>query len=188
MKGSLGVLILIYLCCLGAWLLVRMVLFEGARNPAIDRYLRLIPVYGKMRRSFALARFCATYEMQLQSGVNVMDSLASAAKSSQSAMVNETVKRAIPLIRGGAQVGPLLVGGAFTEEMVRTIQIGEETGDLDVELKRMAHSFQAEAMAQLDLLGAVFAKAIYFAVVGYAVYLIFKIYSGYLHEIDSIGI
>ncbi len=163
-----------------------MVQFEGARKPGVDRFLRMIPVYGKMRRSFALARFCATYEMQLASGVNIMDSLASAGRTSQSGLVREVVDRAIPLVRGGSQVGPLLMGDAFTPDLVRTIMVGEETGKLDEELKRMAHGFQADAMSQLDLLGGIIAKGIYFAIMAYAAFLIIRIALGYVHTLDQV--
>ena len=102
------------------------------------------------------------------------------------------VKKAIPLVRAGAQVGPILAAsGAFTEEMVRTLQVGEETGELDVELKRMAHTFQADAITQLGLLGGLFSKGIYFAIMGYAAFMIVRMYSGYMSDtakaIDSMG-
>lgn len=188
LKETFGTLIFIYLCCACLWMTASLVLFEGAHSPAVDRFLRWIPVYGKMRRSFALGRFCTTYGMQLLSGVNVMDSLASAGKTSQSALVNQAVKKALPQIRTGAQVGPLLAGSdAFTQEMVRTILVGEETGELDNELQRMAEDFRIEAMAQLNLLGALFAKGIYLMVVVYAGYSIVKGYGNYLNTVMSIG-
>ena len=187
LKGSVGVLLLIYAACIICWLIASIVLFEGARRPIVDRILRTIPVYGRMRRSFALARFCATYEMQLQSGVNVIDSLTSAARTSQSALIIEVVKKAIPQIRSGAQVGPLLAGSdAFTPDMVRSFLVGEETGSLDAELKRMADAFQADAMSKLDLLGGIAAKGVYFGVVIYVGYTFISMYLGYINMIESI--
>jgi type IV pilus assembly protein PilC len=140
-----------------------------------------------MRRAFALARFCTTYEMQLASGVNVIDSLASVGKTSQSALVNEVTQRALPQVRGGSQVGPLLAGSdAFTHDMVRSFMVGEETGSLDVELKRMAGEFQVTAMSKLDLLGGIFAKGVYFAVVIYAAYIIISFWLGYFNTLTNI--
>ncbi|MGB8355546.1 MAG: type II secretion system F family protein, partial [Chthoniobacteraceae bacterium] len=114
-KSTLGVLFLFYGCAIVIALAVSLVISEGARSTMVDQLLRMIPGFGKMRRAFALSRFCATYEMQLQSGVNVMDALTSAGNASQSAMVRQVVKKAVPLVRGGSQVGPLLSGSrAFT--------------------------------------------------------------------------
>lgn len=186
LKGSLGLLIVIYLCCFVVWMLASMVLFEGTRRTGVDRFLRMIPVYGKMRRSFALARFCSTYDMYLSSGVNVMDSLESAGRTSQSALVREVVNKAVPLVRAGAQVGPLLAGSdAFTPDMVRTVLVGEETGNLDEELKRMAGEFQAEGMSLLNLLGGIFAKGIYFMIIAYVAYRIISSYLNYFNGIDK---
>ena len=180
LKDSLGVLVLIYIYSFAIILLATFLLLEGARLAPVDRILRLIPGVGKMRRAFALARFCATYEMQLQSGVNVINSLQSAAQASQSGLVASAVAKAVPLVRGGAQVGPLLSGSAaFTNDMVRGIMIGEETGSLDAELKRMADSFHEEAMSRLDFLAAVLSRGIYLAVICFTGYRIVQGYMGY---------
>lgn len=187
-KSSAGVLVVIYLCCAVLGFVASMVLFEGARRTGVDRFLRMIPVYGRMRRAFALSRFCATYEMQLDSGVNVMDSLTAAARTSQSALVKEVIDRAVPQVRAGSQVGPLLAGTeAFTPDMVRTILVGEETGNLDEELKRMAHEFDADARWQLDLLGGIFSKGIYIMIMVYTGYIIISGYMGYFKVLDSLS-
>lgn len=188
LNATFGFLLLLYGCCFIVALLASILTHEGALQPFTDRLLRLIPGVGKMRRAFALARFCATYEMQLQSGVNVIDSLSSAGAASQSALVIAAVRKAVPQIRTGAQVGPLLSGSnAFTEAMIRAIRIGEETGELDRELKRLAEAFQQEAVTRLETLATVFSKLIYFAVVIYVGSQIVQGYAAYLHKIDSIG-
>jgi type IV pilus assembly protein PilC len=186
LKDSFGVLALVYIYGFAIVLLAGLLLFEGARLAPVDRLLRLVPGVGKMRRAFALSRFCATYEMQLQSGVNVINSLLSAAQASQSGLVSAAVAKAVPLVRGGAQVGPLLSGSpAFTADMVRGIMIGEETGSLDAELKRMSDSFQEEAMSRLDFLAGVLSRGLYLAVICFTGYRIVQGYAGYLHQADS---
>ena len=176
------------------WVSVTWLAKQGARNASVDAFLRRLPVIGKLRRAYALGRFCATYEMQLKAGVNVMDSLASAGKASQSGLVSAAVRQAIPHVRSGSQVGPLLKlhGGTFSEELLRAIQIGEETGTLDAELKRLATEFQADAVVRLDFLAGFLFKAIYLAV---GIYIGVRLAYGYLgyidaslHSMDSSGI
>jgi type II secretory pathway component PulF len=188
LKQTFGLLLPLYACCALAAFVTAFVMREGARLPTMDFFLRLIPGVGKMRRAFALSRFCMTYDMQLQSGVNVMDSLTTAGAASQSALVIAAVEKMLPQIRGGAQVGPLLTSSrAFTEEMVRGIKIGEESGELDRELKRLAGLFQQEAVNRLEMFAAVFSKLIYFAVVIYIGYQIIQGYSAYLKQVDAAG-
>jgi len=189
LKSTVGVLLLFYGCCIVVFLAVKLLVNEGARNAAIDRFLRMIPGAGKMRRAFALGRFCATYEMQLQSGVNVMDALTSAGNASQSALVMAVVRKAVPLVRGGSQVGPLLSGStAFTEAMVRGIKIGEETGALDQELKRLSDTFQEEAVSRLESMSGFITKGLYFLVMIYVGWRIIGFYTDYYHQIDSINL
>lgn len=188
LRSTVGVLLLFYGCCIIVGLATSLIISEGARSTMVDQLLRMIPGLGKMRRAFALSRFCATYEMQLQSGVNVMDALTSASNASQSALVRQAVKKAVPLVRGGSQVGPLLSGSrAFTEAMVRGIKIGEETGALDQELKRLADTFQQEALSRLELLSGIIAKFLYLMVMGYVAWQIFGFYSGYFKQVESFG-
>ena len=188
LKESFGFLALIYAGCIVVAFLTAFLMHEGTQSPLTDRFLRLIPSVGKMRRAFALSRFCMTYDMQLQSGVNVMDSLTTAGASSQSALVIAAVKKMLPQIRSGEQVGPLLsASNAFTEEMVRGIKIGEQSGELDRELKRLAELFQQEAVSRLEMCATFLSKMIYFTVVIYIGYQIVQGYSFYLKKVDSIG-
>jgi len=188
LKQTLGFLAVLWGVAIIIALLGSILTFEGARSAGVDGFLRLIPGIGKLRRAFALSRFCATYEMQLQSGVNVIDSLTSAGNASQSGMVIAAVRKALPQLRGGAQVGPLLSGSnAFTPDMVRAIRIGEETGELDAELKRLADFFQQDAVSRLEFLAAFSAKALYFIVVVYTGWQIVMGYYAYLQKVESFG-
>ena len=141
---------------------------SGARSAATDRLLRSIPLVGKIRRAFALSRFCTVYGLQLDAGVNIMDSLMMAGRASRSGLVRSAVASAIPEVRSGAQVGPLLAAsGAFPDDFVQTLIVGEETGGLDEELRRMAEDLRNEALGRLETLGDVLPKLIYAAIVVY---------------------
>lgn len=128
--------------------LVRM----ARTNVLSDALLRAVPVFGRIRRAFALGRFCATYEMQTQAGVNVMDGLSHAAAASQSALVLRAARKILPKIRMGEQVSPLLVKtGIFPQKMTRALRLGEETGKLDQELRRLTEEFQKEAFTRMEI-------------------------------------
>lgn len=159
----------------------------GATSPLMDALLRRVPLIGPLRRDFAVARFCATYEMQLGAGVNVMDGLAAAARASRSALIASAVKTALPEVRGGAQVGPLLaVSQAFPEPMIRSFCVGEETGRMGEELDRLAADYQRSAITRLDLLAEWLPKMIYLGVCAYIGYRIVAWYGGYLQQVQSL--
>ena len=138
----------------------------GAGSALMDRLVNTIPLLGKVRRSFALSRFCTVYGLQLDAGVNIMDALIAAGAASRSGSIRAAVDAALPEVRGGSQVGPLLaVSGALPMEIMQTIIVGEETGKLVEELKRLATELREEALAKLDTLADWLPKLMYVGIV-----------------------
>ncbi len=159
----------------------------GATSAALDRLLRAVPLFGKVRRAFAVARFCGTYQMQLDAGVNVMESLAAAGRSSRSGAIRSTVRRAVAEVRDGGQAGPLLaISGAFPEEVGQAICTGEETGSLDSELRRLAAEYQQEGLTRLDTLTEWVPRMVMLGIFIYVGYGIVSFYMGYLKQVDQI--
>lgn len=165
-------------------LLIPLLRDAGSRDPGIDGILRAIPLVGKIRRAFALSRFCSAYDMQLNAGVNVMDSLQAAARASRSGMVYAAVKGALPAVRSGERVGPLLAKyRAFPREMKQSLVVAEDTGSLDSELPRLAEEYQREGLIRLGTFSEWMPRLIYLGVVGF---LAWNIISGYMRYVDGV--
>ncbi|KAB2645568.1 MAG: hypothetical protein DVB27_09780 [Verrucomicrobia bacterium] len=187
LRETLGLLALLYGVVLVVALLVPLLRSAGSASASVDALLRLLPLVGGIRRALSTARFCATYEMQLDAGINVIDALQAAQRASQSGLIRATVTRAIPEVRAGAQVGGLLaVGGAFPEAMIRGFCVGEQTGELDAELKRLAAEYQADGLARLDALAEWLPRLLYIAVVIYVGYGAVTFYKSYLDQAMSL--
>ena len=183
LREVLGTLGLVYGIVLVFALLVPLLRDAGSKSALADSLLRLIPLLGKIRRAFATSRFCATYEMQLNAGINVLNALEAAQRASQSGIICAAVHRAIPDVRGGAQVGPVLAAsGAFPEPMMRAFCVGEQTGELDQELTRLAAEYQTEALARLDTAAEWIPRLIYIAILLYVGYSVVAMYQSYLNE------
>jgi type II secretory pathway component PulF len=78
--------------------------------------------------------------------------------------------------------GLLAVGGAFPEEMVRSFCVGEQTGELDSELQRLAADYQADGLARLDSLAEWLPRLLYIGVVIYVAYGAVTFYRSYLDQ------
>lgn len=140
----------------------------GEISAVIDRLLITFPVLGQIRRSFALSRFCTVYGMQLDAGINVIDSILNAGRSSRSGLVRSAVDSAVPQIRNGSQVGPLLAAsGAFPMDLTQALIVGEETGSLDDELRRMSVEFRERALSALEVFTEWLPRLLYTGVVLY---------------------
>lgn len=186
-RQTLGILVLVYGIALIVALLIPLLRDVGAHNATLDALMRRLPLVGKIRRAFAIARFCATYEMQLNAGINVIDALQAARRASRSGLIGAVVQRAIPEVRNGAQVGPLLAAsGAFPEPMMRAFCVGEQTGELDQELTRLAAEYQAEGLTRLDTAAEWVPRLLYIAILIYIGYTIVMMYKAYLDGVGKI--
>lgn len=146
-----SVLALVYALAIGGYLLGAALLRLARANAGVDRALSLIPVVGKLRRNFALSRFCATYEIQLQAGINVVNSLTAAARASQSARLIADADRAVPEILAGKQVAAALgEASSLPAAFRRVLRIGEETGSLDQDLRQWADYYQKASISSLQ--------------------------------------
>ena len=187
LKATFGFLALLYGIALVIALLVPLLRDAGSKSAALDSLLRMLPLVGGIRRALSTSRFCATYEMQLDAGINVIDALQAAQRASRSGLIRAAVERAIPEVRGGAQVGGLLAAsGAFPEPMIRSFCVGEQTGELDAELKRLAAEYQAEGLARIETLAEWLPRFFYIAILFYIGYGVVTWYQNYLHQAMSI--
>jgi type II secretory pathway component PulF len=160
----------------------------GAKSPMVDWLLHRVPFAGKIRRSFALARFCSTYDMQLEAGVNVMDSLEAAGLASRSGLIRGAVAQAVPGIRMGSQVGTQLAQSvAFPESFTRTVIVAEETGELDKALGRLTSQYQGDALEALTAFSEWVPRLVYGAVAVYVAWNVIQFWIGYMHEVSQIG-
>jgi type II secretory pathway component PulF len=122
--------------------------------------------------------------LQLDAGVNVIDSLLAAARASRSASIRGAVQQSIPELRDGAQVGPLLARtGVFPDDTMRAIQIAEDTGDLDVVLEQLATEHQADGLRRLSTVSEWVPRMVYLGVV---VFVAWQVISGYRSYLETV--
>lgn len=162
-------------------------LHEAATASAgLDRLLITFPVLGQIRRSFALSRFCTVYGLQLDAGINVIDSVLTAGRSSLSGLVRSAVNSAVPEIRGGSQVGPLLAAsGAFPSDLTQALIVGEETGALDDELRRMGLEFRDQALRSLAIFTEWAPRLFYIGVLLYGAWQVVSFFQGYYAQLGK---
>ncbi len=177
----------LWLTIFGTAALIRGLHAAAERNVVLDRLLRALPVFGKLRRAFAISRFSTAYHLQLEAGVNVLGSLDVASTASASAILRASVARALPAVRSGGQVGTALAEtGAFPEPFIRAFQVGEATGELDRELSRIGETYRVAAMRRLDAIAEWVPRLLYIAILGYIAWQIVGFYVGRMKEMQDL--
>jgi type II secretory pathway component PulF len=175
---ALGILAVLYLAVGVLYLLGKTLGNLAAHNAATDAFLGALPVIGGIRSDFALSRFCAIYEMQLDAGVNVLDSLSEAGHASQSALLFNAIQRALPKVREGHQPGEILSAQTFSDDVMGALQIGESTGRLGEALIRLANEFRERAVRKITLVSEWIPRLVYIGVLLYIAARIVLFYQG----------
>ena len=110
-----------------------------------DAFKLKLPVFGMLIRKVAISRFCRTLGTLLQSGVPIMQALEIVGKASGNEVVAETVAKVRDSVREGESIAvPLQLSGLFPPLVTQMVSVGEETGNLDGMLSKIADFYDTE--------------------------------------------
>ena len=161
--GAVGVLVV--------GLLVRRVLKSPSGRRMAERAVLRIPGVGVAVARFALVRFCRMLGTLLGAGVPLVTSLRVAREAIGNETLADTVHHAIEQVQQGKPLARSLADSEklFPASVVEMIAVAEETGRLDVELKRLALVYEEELDRRLRMLVSLAEPALLFvmaAIVG----------------------
>src|SRR2546421_6972995 len=112
-----------------------------------------VPVFGKLVRKTALARFSRTLAALVRSGVPILESLEIVADTSGNYVVAEAVRDTQAAVKRGDPLSKRLeVHPVFPPMVVQMMAVGEETGALDEMLDKIADFYDQEVEATVDAL------------------------------------
>ncbi|MFQ5678142.1 MAG: type II secretion system F family protein [Gemmatimonadota bacterium] len=118
-----------------------------------DRFLLRVPVLSGLVRKAAIARFTRTLSTMLSSGVAILDGLEITARTSGNRVVHDAVMASRAAIAGGKSIAePLKETGVFPPMVTQMIHVGEETGDLDGMLTKIADFYDEEVDVAVESL------------------------------------
>ncbi len=111
----------------------------------IDRIWMRTPVFGNIVKKSSIARFTRTLGTLVTSGVGFHEAL----DITKAATPNVVVRNAIQAVRDSVKEGetinePLRRSGVFDDIVVNMIKVGEETGELDKMLMKIADNYDEE--------------------------------------------
>jgi len=112
----------------------------------IDRALLALPVLGMVLKKIAIARFSRTLATLLVSGVAILEALDVVGGTAG----NVVIQRALQAIRkeveeGKTLVDPMKKNNLFPPMVTQMVAVGEQTGELDQMLEKLADYYEEEA-------------------------------------------
>ena len=121
----------------------------------IDAFLLKLPLFGTIIRKVAVAKFTRTFGTLVKSGVPILQALDTVAKTSGNRIVEKAVMQARESIREGERIaGPLKASGVFPPMVTQMITVGEETGNLENMLSKIADFYDQEVDVAVEGLTA----------------------------------
>jgi type IV pilus assembly protein PilC len=112
----------------------------------IDKALLALPILGPVLKKIAIARFSRTLSTLLISGVAILEALDIVAGTAGNTMIQRALLRVRKEVEEGKTlVDPIRRVGIFPPMVTQMVAVGEQTGELDQMLEKLADYYEEEA-------------------------------------------
>ncbi|MFM7219113.1 MAG: type II secretion system F family protein [Nodosilinea sp.] len=144
LRQPLNWVVMVGVLALVAFLLRRYYTTVNGRR-TIDRFALKMPLFGDLIQKTATARFCRTFGSLSRSGVPILTALEIVRDTAGNQVIAEAVDEARKDVQTGGMISlALQKHSVFPAMAIQMISIGEETGELDQMLMKVADFYEDE--------------------------------------------
>lgn len=127
------------------WFALKWLRASPATKKAMDGFRLGLPMLGNIIQAAALTRFCRALAALYAAGVNVMRGMPLAVEACGNEAMTERLRQGLPHVEAGGRVSDLLRGAPYFPPMVlEMLVVGEETGNIDTTLNKVADYYEVE--------------------------------------------
>jgi type II secretory pathway component PulF len=153
----------------------------------VDRLLKSVPVFGRLRFDYALSQWVSSIRLMLAAGIGIVDALKSASQMVHCPLIADAYERAAPLIGGQLDVSQALASThVFPDELIQFWATGEQSGKMDEMLDRLAKFYEERWRRSLDQVVTWLPRIAYALVALYMVCQIFSIFGSYMNTYNDL--
>ncbi|MDX2037384.1 MAG: type II secretion system F family protein [Isosphaeraceae bacterium] len=135
------------------WILIKLIYRNKTGAYILDRILLMIPVMGTIVEKATVSRTMRTFGTLVQSGVPILESLNIVRDTAGNMVYERAFARIYDSIREGETIAqPLRESRVVDDIVVNMIDVGEETGDLDTMLNKIADNYDEEVETAVESL------------------------------------
>jgi type IV pilus assembly protein PilC len=130
------------------------ILFKTKRGGlAWDHFKLRLPIFGGLLMSALMDKFARTFGILIGAGVPVLESLSHAIRVVENRVIANGLRHAQSLIKDGYAISvSMKKAGVFPPIMVQLIQTGEETGEINRLLEKVAEFYSKQVDATIGRL------------------------------------
>jgi type IV pilus assembly protein PilC len=115
-----------------------------------------VPGVGMLVKKIAVARFARTFAALMGAGVNVLEALEVTGRAVGNLSYKRELEKAAEAIKNGAQLSETLASSKYFPAIVpQMLAVGEETGQTDIVLVKVADFYEEEVDVMIDGLSSI---------------------------------
>lgn len=167
---------------------IRTFLRTEAGRTSYDRLKLRLPVAGRTVRLLAIARFTRTLSTLLSGGLPIVRALEISKHVSNNRILARAIDAARESVTEGAPLArPLRASGEFPPVVIHMIEVGEQSGELESMLERVAHSYEEQVETAVTRLTALLEPLLILLMVAIVVFIIAATLLPLLQVTTSLG-
>jgi type IV pilus assembly protein PilC len=157
-------------------------------RPQWDKFRLRLPVnIGKTVQKIALARWSRTFSALYSAGVPIMQAIEVTGKTAGNTVVERAMDDVIASVKSGGSISaPLREAPIFPGMVAQMIAVGEETGNLDTMLTKVADFYEAEVAAAIKALTSILEPVMIVLVGGIVGFIVVAMYMPMFKVYDAI--
>jgi general secretion pathway protein F len=172
----------------GAFFGLRAATRKGRGRATWDRVKLRTPVVGRLVRLLSIARFSRTLSTLLAGGLPITRALDTAGEVAANAVIGKAIDAARLSITEGASVAqPLRASGEFPPLVTHMIQVGEQSGELEAMLAKVADTYEEQVETTVTRLTALLEPFLILIMVGIVLVIILATLVPLLQITSSLG-
>lgn len=145
-----------------------------------------VPLFGKLLRRLALARFAETFRCLYEAGVMVPEAMERAAVACGNTHIGGRIARTVPSVRQGTSVTEALArSGVIPVIGLNLIEIGEHAGALDSSLQKFAEYQHDDLEVGIERLSRILPAAAIFLMIVILAYTVIKAWGAYVGAMNT---
>ncbi len=138
---------------LSLWLMIKLIRLNKSGAYFLDRVLLFVPIIGKLVEKTVVARTTRTLGTLISSGVPILEALSIVRETSVNAVFEKMYQKIYDSIREGETIAVPMKKSRLVDDMVvNMVDVGEETGDLDGMLNKVADVYDEEVNVLVESL------------------------------------
>ena len=151
---------------MAVWLIGRYYGTHDGRR-VIDRLLLKLPLFGELILMTATAQFCRIFSSLTRAGVPILQAMEISSQTAGNAIISDAILASRSMVQEGVLLSTALIRQKVLPDMaLNMLAIGEETGEMDRMLSKVADFYEDEVGAMVKALTSMLEPAMIVVVGG----------------------